>query len=200
MWSVSRKSEELMNTMEILLSICLGIGLSAACGFRIFVPPLIVSIASMAGHIKLTPGFEWMSTYPAMIAFALATVLEIGAYYIPWLDNLLDHIATPTAIIAGILMSASVIGGVSPFLKWTLAVIAGGGAAGIIQGFTIVTRAASTVTTGGLANALVSSGEAVGSVFLSVITIILPVLAVAMVFAFACYALMKLMQKKVPAR
>lgn len=88
--------------MELLLSICLGIGLSAACGFRVFVPFLIMSISSLTGHLALSPNFQWIGTYPAVVSFAVASLLEITGYYIAWLDNLLDTIATPAAIIAGI--------------------------------------------------------------------------------------------------
>ena len=185
-----------MDSMEIILSICLGIGLSSACGFRIFVPPLILSIASVAGQVHLVHGFEWIGTYPALIAFALATVLEIIAYYVPWLDNLLDSIAVPAAVIAGIIVSASVITGINPFLKWTLAVIAGGGAAGIIQALTAVTRAASTATTGGLANFLVSTAEAIVSIFISIISILLPILAIIILFVLICFLIMKIASRK----
>ncbi len=85
--------------MEITLSILLGIGLAAACGFRVFVPFLIVSIAAMSGHLELTPGFEWIGTPYALAAFGAATALEIAAYYIPWLDNLLDAAATPAGLV-----------------------------------------------------------------------------------------------------
>src|SRR5215471_8006470 len=122
-------------TMETtILSICLGIGLSAACGFRVFVPLLVMNLASMSGHLTLAAGFAWIGSYPALIAFSVATVLEIAGYYIPWVDHLLDTIATPSAIIAGTIVTASVVTGMSPFLKWTLAVIAGGGAAALVQG------------------------------------------------------------------
>src|SRR5438477_6553096 len=143
--------------MEILLSVCIGIGLSAACGFRVFVPLLVMSIAAMSGHLTLAKGFDWIGSYPALIAFSVATVMEIAAYYIPWLDNLLDTIATPAAIIAGTIVTASLVTGTSPFLKWALAIIAGGGVAGIIQGTTVVARGASTGSTGGLANALLAT-------------------------------------------
>src|SRR6266571_8977967 len=122
--------------METLLSICVGIGLSAACGFRVFVPLLVMSIAALSGHLTLAHGFEWIGTYPAVVAFAVATCLEIAGYYIPWVDHLLDTVATPVAIIAGTLVSASMVTDLSPFLKWTLAIIAGGGAAGMVQATT----------------------------------------------------------------
>ncbi len=163
--------------METALSICVGIGLSAACGFRVFVPLLAISVAALSGHLTLAQGFEWIGTYPALIAFSVATCLEIAGYYIPWVDHILDSIATPAAIIAGTLVSASVVTDLSPFLKWTLAVIAGGGAAGLVQGTTVVARGASTLTTGGLANPLVSTLELAGAVAISVLAILVPILA-----------------------
>src|SRR5512146_2904800 len=104
--------------METLLSIGIGLGLSAACGFRVFVPLLVASIAARAGYLSLAPGFEWVGTQPALYAFATATLLEILAYYIPWLDNALDAIATPAAVIAGMLVGAAVFTDLPPFLKW----------------------------------------------------------------------------------
>jgi hypothetical protein len=124
-------------TLEIVLSVLVGVGLSAACGFRVFVPLLVISIASKTAHLSLAPGFDWMGSWPALVAFSLATALEITAYYVPWLDNLMDSIATPAAIVAGVIATAACIGDMSPFLKWTLAVIAGGGAAGAVQTVTV---------------------------------------------------------------
>src|SRR2546430_1436977 len=117
--------------MEILLTVCLGIGLSAACGFRVFVPMLIMSIASLSGHLSLAHGFEWIGSYPALVSFSVATCLEIAGYYVPWLDHLLDTMATPAAIVAGTIVTASMATEVSPLLKWSLAIIAGGGLAGM---------------------------------------------------------------------
>src|ERR1043165_470437 len=101
--------------MDTALSICVGVGLSAACGFRVFVPLLIMSIASISGHLHLAQGFAWIGSYPALIAFGVATVLEIAGYYIPWLDHLLDTMATPAAIVAGTIVTASFVTGMSPF-------------------------------------------------------------------------------------
>ena len=100
--------------MELILSIALGVGLSAACGFRIFVPLLVVSAAAQGGYLTLSPGFQWMAGYPALVTFAVATVLEILAYYIPWVDNLLDTIATPAAVVAGAVVTAAVVTDVAP--------------------------------------------------------------------------------------
>jgi len=129
-----------MDTWQIILSVMAGVGLSAACGFRIFIPPLIIAIAAKAGHVNLGTEFAWMGSDIALVAFGLAAVLEVGAYYIPWLDNALDTIAAPVAVVAGTITSAAVFGDMSPWLKWTLAAIAGGGAAGAVQITTTVTR------------------------------------------------------------
>lgn len=166
------------------MSVMLGIGLSAACGFRVFVPLLAMSIASLSGHLTLAHGFEWVGSYPALVTFSVATCLEIAGYYIPWLDHLLDTMATPAAIVAGVMVSASLVTGMSPLLKWTLAVIAGGGAAGLVQGATVVTRGASTATTGGLGNPVVATLELAGSVIMSVLAITVPVAAVAVLVVF----------------
>jgi hypothetical protein len=126
-----------MESLETTLSLLVGIGLSAACGFRVFVPLLILSIAAFTGHVTLASSFAWIGTYPALVAFSVATCLEIAAYYVPWVDNLLDSIATPAAVVAGTMVTASLVTHLDPFLKWTLAVIAGGGMAGLVQGATV---------------------------------------------------------------
>ena len=181
--------------MEIIIGILLGISLSAACGFRVFVPFLVMSIASLSGNLTLAPGFEWIGSYPALVCFVVATGLEIAAYYVPWLDNLLDTIATPAAIVAGIVVTASCVSGMSPFLRWSVAVIAGGGAAGLVQGFTVLLRAGSTATTGGLGNPAVSSAEAGGSVALAGLAIAFP-----LIVGIAVIALLILAAKKVFAK
>ena len=164
-----------------LTGLLVGIGLAAACGFRIFVPLLVAAVAAKAGHIQLAAGWQWVGSYPAIIALSAATALEIAAYYIPWLDNLLDSIATPAAIVAGTLITASAISGMSPLLRWSLAIIAGGGAAGLVQATTILVRTASTATTAGVGNPAVSTAEAGLSVGLSLLAVFLPILAVGMV-------------------
>ncbi len=118
--------------METLLSLCVGVGLSAACGFRVFVPLLIMSAAAQSGHLELTAGFAWIGTAPALTAFAVATFCEVLSYYIPVVDNLLDVIATPAAVVAGTIVAASVVTGMSPFWTWSAAIIAGGGVAELV--------------------------------------------------------------------
>ncbi|MCE7061479.1 DUF4126 domain-containing protein [Dyadobacter sp. CY343] len=167
--------------MELFLSICLGIGLSASCGFRVFMPMLLANIAAMNGWI--TPGeqFAWLTTWPAFFALLSATILEIGGYYIPFVDNLLDTIATPAAVIAGTLLTTSVIEIDSPVIHWGLGLIIGGGTAGIVQLGTGALRLLSSKTTAGLGNPVVSTAENVASFTISGLAIFLPIIAIALV-------------------
>jgi phosphoglycerol transferase MdoB-like AlkP superfamily enzyme len=173
---------------EILLTILMGIGLSAASGFRVFIPLLVVSIASFTGNLALADSFSWIGTLPALITFGIATVFEIAGYYIPWVDNILDTITSPMAVVAGAVLMASVVTDISPLFKWTLAIIAGGGIAGTIQALTGVTRVTSSLTTGGLGNPAVSTVESGSSITLSVIAIFIPVIAAIVVIALLVWA------------
>ena len=152
---------------DTVLSLCLGLGLSAATGFRVFVPLLLINIATRGGWLELSDQFAWMGGTPALVAFCIATALEIGAYYVPWLDNLIDTIASPAAVVAGTMVTASVVTGMDPALKWMLAVIAGGGVAGVIQSSFVGARQLSSLTTAGFGNPIVSTVEIIGSVFMS---------------------------------
>lgn len=178
--------------METILALCLGLGLSAACGFRIFVPLLVTSLAAASGHLELAEGFEWIASPAAVTAFGAATVLEILAYYIPAVDNMLDTLATPAAAIAGTLLTAAMISDMSPFLAWSLAAIVGGGSALTVQSLTSVTRLASLGTTGGLGNPVVSTVEAAGATFLSLLTLLVPVFAALLVLFLMIFAVRKL--------
>ena len=163
-----------MDVVQILLSLSLGLGLAAACGFRVFIPPLMMGIGSRLDLYKLEGSFVWVDDTWAIAIFAVATLLEIGGYFIPWIDNLLDTVATPAAIIGGIFVtSASLEGELDPSAQWTLSVIAGGSVSGVIQLGTVATRAISTGTTGGLANPIISLLEAVASILCILISLFL---------------------------
>jgi len=185
--------------MDMVLSLFIGLGLAAACGFRVFVPLLIMSLASRAevGHLVLGSHFAWIGSTPALVAFSVATLLEIAGYYIPWVDNLLDTVATPTAIVAGILVTASAMTtDVSPFLKWTLAVLAGGGTTAVFQGITATARHISSFTTGGLGNPVLATAEAGGAALLAVLAITLPVVAFLLVAWLIWFGAKKLLFRR----
>jgi uncharacterized protein DUF4126 len=178
-----------MSGADLALSIALGIGLAAAVGLRVFLPLLVVGIAAYTGHLPLGGGFAWLATVPALLMLSVAALLEILAYYVPGLDNLLDAIATPAALIAGTVVAAAVITELPPTVKWATAVIAGGGAAGLTQGFTSLLRAKSTAATAGLGNHLISTAELLGALLLSLLALAAPLLAVGVVALFCWLAL-----------
>lgn len=178
--------------MEIFIALCLGITLSAACGFRVFLPPLALSVGAMYGHVPLSPGFEWLGSSEAAIALAIATVFEVAAYYIPFVDNILDTIHVPVAVGVGTVITAATLGHTDPVLQWTLAAIAGGGAAGLMGTLSSLTRLASTGITGGLGNFIVATIELVGSISLSILGITFPLWTAAIVLGLIIVAMVRI--------
>jgi len=169
---------------NLALSVGLGIALASATGFRTFLPMLIVSGAAYFGQLHLSQNFAWLGTAPALIMLSVAASAEILAYYIPVLDNLLDALSTPAALIAGTIVSAAVMSDVPPMVKWTAAVVAGGGIAGLTRGVIGIARAHSTVATAGLGNPIISTAELVGAVLIVVLAFVAPVVAIALVILF----------------
>jgi len=169
-------------TIETIFSICLGIGLAASVGFRVFIPLFALSLAAYFDFWELNESWQWIGGTTALITLGVATIIEIVAYYIPYIDNLLDTIAVPLAALAGTAVMMSTVTDLSPLITWALAIIAGGGTAAAIAGSSSTTRLASTATTGGLANPIVSSLETGTSVVISVVSVFIPVLAVILVF------------------
>jgi hypothetical protein len=167
--------------VDPLLGIPVGLALSTAAGLRVFVPLLLTSLAARYGYLALTPSMTWIASDAALVAFVTAAIIEIGAYYVPWLDNLVDIIATPAAITAGIIEMAAVTPGLPPLLRWTLAVIAGGGVAGFAQMGTTLLRLKSSALTAGIGNPMVATGELVGALVLGLLALLAPLLAVAAV-------------------
>ena len=170
--------------MEIAIAIMIGLALSAACGLRVFVPLLVLSVAAKVGMLALGTSLGWIGSTEAIIAFSVATVLEIVAYKVPWLDHILDTVASPAAVMAGTIVSASQIGaisGVSPLMQWSCALIVGGGIAGLMQTGSVSTRVASTVVTGGMANPFISIIQTVMAIVTSVLAVLVPILAIVLV-------------------
>lgn len=178
-------------SIESLVGITLGIGLAAATGFRIFIPLLLVGLAARFDMLPLGDGFQWLATTPALLTMATAAVLETLGYYIPGVDHALDVLAGPATLLAGIVASAAVMTEVPPAILWPVAVIAGGGAAGLTKGSTALLRAKSGVATGGLANPVVSTVETVGATGITILAIAVPVLCFVAVVALLWWAARK---------
>lgn len=166
--------------MEFIMTLTIAVGLSATSGFRVFVPFLLASLASLAGHLELAPAFAWIGTYPALAVFGMAALLEILAYFVPLVDNLLATLSAPAALVAGILVSASVLGEMSPLLTWSLAIIAGGGASLVGKATSNMLHLGTTAFSGGTANPLLSLVESILSLLLAGLAVFFPLLALAL--------------------
>jgi len=180
---------------EILVAVAIGIGLAASCGFRVFVPMLVASIAAKTGILPLNEGFEWLAGWSAIFCFGTATVVEILAYYIPFIDNLLDTITTPLAVGAGTLLLTSVLPIDNDFLKWITGFLFGGGAAATIQGGTALTRLASTKFTAGFGNAVVATGEHAAAFGTSVLSVFTPFIVAVLVILLITFLFVKFGRK-----
>lgn len=166
-----------------LIGLFLGIGLAAASGFRVFLPLFVLSLAihfnlgDYLGMNTLSENFMWLGSTFAMVTLGIATIVEVFAYYIPFIDNLLDAIAVPLAALAGTLLVASQLVDMPDALTWGLAIIAGGGTAATIGLSTTAVRATSSGTTAGTGNFIVSTIETVSSVVMSILSFLLPLIA-----------------------
>ncbi|HLV62978.1 DUF4126 domain-containing protein [Galbibacter sp.] len=168
-------------TSEAIISIFLGIGLAASVGFRVFLPLFAMSLAAYFDVIPLSENWQWIGTVPALIALGVAMFLEIFAYYIPFIDNMLDSIAVPLAAIAGTAVMVSTMADLSPLITWALAIIAGGGTASVVKSASAGTRLTSSVSTAGLGNPVVSTVETGGAVVMSLASIFMPFVAIILV-------------------
>ena len=177
-------------TSETIISIFLGVGLAASVGFRVFLPLFALSLASYFGVWELNDNWQWIGSLAAVFTLGAATIIEIFAYFIPWVDNLLDSIAVPLAAIAGTAVMVSTVADLDPVVTWSLAIIAGGGTATAIKGASATSRLAATATTGGVANPLVSTIEtgtatvvSAASIFAPIIAAVLVVIILAIIFS-----------------
>jgi hypothetical protein len=184
-----------MSELDVLSSIALGVGLAAATGFRVFLPLFVLGLAAWLGHVELGESFAWLGTPPALAMLAAAALVEVAAYYVPGVDNLLDALAAPAAFLAGTLASAAVMVDLPPLVKWTAAVIAGGGAAGILQTVTSTVRLNSTAMTAGAANAFLATAELFGAVFVAMIALAAPLAALSIALGF-CWLAVRFLRRR----
>ncbi len=178
-----------MSNFDLILSVVLGVVLAASTGFRVFLPMLIAGGAAYTGHLQLGESFAWLGTPAALLMLGVAALVEIVAYYIPGLDNLLDTLAAPAAVVAGTVLSAAVMTDLPPLVKWTAAIIAGGGAAGLTQSLTTILRAKSTVFTGGVGNPVVSTAELGSAILIPILGLAAPLIALALMLVLLWLAI-----------
>lgn len=170
-----------------LAGIALGIGLAAATGFRVFLPLLVAGLAARFGGLDLSEHFQWLASTPALVMLGSAATAEVLAYYVPGIDHLLDVLASPAALVAGAVASAAVMTDLPPGVVWPVAIIGGGGIAGLTKGTSALLRAKSGIMTGGLGNPVVATAETAGATGLSLFAIALPFIALLAIIALLAW-------------
>lgn len=180
-----------------IIPIFLGLGLAASCGFRIFVPMLVTSIAAYFNVIPINDSLAWLGSVPSILAFGIATLLEVVGYWFPYVDHLLDLAGKPLSVLAGSVLAASTFYPMQEEINWLLPIIAGGGTAGALHLGTSALRLGSTAVTGGVGNPLLSSIESILAVVTSIVTVIVPVIGVFLIVLILFLLYKRFKRKKV---
>jgi hypothetical protein len=165
----------------LALQIAMGLSLAACAGLRAFLPLLVVGAAGRMDYLPLTRSFEWLESWPALIVFGVAVAAELLADKIPVVDNFLDAVQGFVKPIAGTILMASVVTELPPLYVTVLALVLGGGAAGVVHLTKANLRVASTVTTAGTGNPVLSFIEDAGALLGSVAAIVVPVVVVLLI-------------------
>ncbi|MGB3311187.1 MAG: DUF4126 domain-containing protein [Nodosilinea sp.] len=173
-----------MMDWQLLESIGLGLGLGVAAGFRVVVPFWMLSAAALFGHLELAGSMTWLGNTSAFVGLSIALVVEIAAYSVPWLDNAIDTVALPIAAVAGTLLMAIAANQLDPFAQWSVAIVAGGGAAATVKGLNGLTRFVSTATTGGATNLILAGVELLGAVVISLLALVAPIVMFVVILTF----------------
>ena len=179
-----------MSGMNLFLGVLLGLGLSASTGLNTFLPLLLLSAAArfhIAG-VVLGTKFAWLTSDAAMITLIVACVVELIADKIPAVDHFLDSFGTVIRPLAGALASASVLTGVDPMVAGMVGLIVGAPTSLGLHTLKAGTRVASTATTFGCANPILSLIEDVLSFVMSVIAIVAPIVVPVVLLAFGWLA------------
>jgi len=156
----------------------LGLGLAAATGLRTFLPLLLLAIAARLQlfGVDLNEQVGWLGSTAAVATLAVATVLELAADKVPVLDHALSAIGTITRPLAAMLAAGSVFAGVDPVIAAVAGIIIGAPTALAFHAAQSGTRVASTATTGGLANPVVSVVEDVLAFLTVAVALVFPLL------------------------
>jgi hypothetical protein len=175
--------------VNVALTVAMGVALAAAAGFRAFVPLLAAGLAIQAGVVEPAEGFAWLGEPVVLGALGVATAAEIAAYYVPGVDHLLDLLAAPVAIAAGIIAAAGVMVGLPDWLRWLTAIGAGGAVTTTTHALNAFGRAKTGAATGSLGNPVYATAELAGAATLAAGAFVLPVVALIAAIAIGIWLL-----------
>lgn len=188
-----------LNWLEVVPSLALGIGLAACAGLRAWLPLLLLGGLARWGVVDLSPSFEFVASTRALVLFAVATVVEIAGDKIPAVDHALDALSTVLRPAAGSLLAASVLWQVSdPLTAMALGIAVGAPSALVPHAAKSTLRVVSTTFTGGLANPVLSFLEDAVALVLFALTVIVPLLAAALVVVTGVLVVRRLARRSSP--
>lgn len=180
-------------------AVALGIGLAATAGLRAWLPLLLVGVLSRLGVLELGESFRFLSSWPALVLFGVATVAEIVADKVPAVDHALDVVSTVVRPAAGALLAASALYQVQdPLIALVIGLVVGAPVALGPHAAKSALRAASSATTAGIANPIVSFVEDGLAIGLFIAVVLLPILSVG-VLATIVWLLLRRRRRVAPA-
>ncbi|MGV9008961.1 DUF4126 domain-containing protein [Brevundimonas sp.] len=187
-----------------VLPALLGLGLASATGLRTFLPLLMLALAAkfeMFG-IRLNDQMDWLGSWPAISALAVAAVAEFAGDKIPAVDHALNAVGYVTRPVAGAVAAGSVFWAVDPTTAAVAGVIVGAPIALAFNAAQTGVRVGSTATTGGLGNPVVSLIEDVLAVLTVVIAFLAPVIIplVLVILAILVFRLARRIRERSDAR
>lgn len=178
------------------LAIGMGLALATTCGLRAFLPLLAISVLSALGKLELSEGFMWMSSPAALVCFGTAVIAETAADKIPAVDHVLDAAGVFIKPTAAALVTASMVHSFDPMLALVLGLMTGGVAAEAVHVAKAKARLMSSALTGTVANPILSSAEDVVAIFGVVLSILMPVLGLAVMLLLTAWILTRWQQRR----
>lgn len=164
----------LVGAAALLSQIAMGVGLAACAGLRAFLPLLVVGVAGRIDWLPLTSSFDWLASTPALIVFGVAVLVELAADKFPVVDNFLDAMQTFVKPVAGAIVAAGVLTELTPLQASVLGIVSGGAVAATVHLAKAKLRLASTLTTIGSANPVLSLVEDITSFFGALLSLLAP--------------------------
>jgi hypothetical protein len=188
--------------MEVLTAmggIGAAFGLASSAGLNAYIPLLVVALATRfpAGDplLQLTPPYDLLGHWAVIAVLVVLMLIEMTVDKVPAVDTVNDIIQTfirPTAGAILFAANANVITDVSPLL----AIIAGVVLAGGVHAAKGAARPVVTATTAGTGNWFVSLVEDVVAFFVSLLSIVLPLLAMMLALGLLVFLVIMLRRRR----
>jgi hypothetical protein len=173
-----------MDTTTAIGSVLAAFGLSGAAGLNPWLPLFVSALLHRLDVVELGAPFDDLSSTGWLVALGTLMSLDFVGDKVPVVDHALHAIGTVIAPASGAVLFIGETG-LETDIPSLAALALGAVTAGSIHLARASARPASTATTGGLGNPVLSFVEDVGSAVLTAIAFVLPLLAVLLLIALA---------------